>query len=112
MRPSVGDRFKHPFPGTRAKVGRKPTTPHRSAGPMMEPVLSVPIAKAQKPAAVAEPRPALDPLDDSSRFQGFLVSPPNQAEPRANSPVTALPRRTAPAFLSIVTTAASSAGTR
>ena len=44
----------------------------------MDPSVSVPMAKAQSPAAVAEAEPALDPLDPSFRFHGFRVRPPYQ----------------------------------
>ena len=47
----------------------------------MDPRVSVPIEKAQSPAAVADAEPALDPLDPSSTFQGFRVLPPNQMSP-------------------------------
>jgi hypothetical protein len=63
---------------TRPKVGRRPVVPQRCEGEVMEPSVSVPMAKAQSPAAVAEADPALDPLDPSSVFQGFRVRPPYQ----------------------------------
>ena len=55
--------------------------PQRWEGAVMEPRVSVPIEKAQSPAAVAEAEPALDPLDPSSGFQGLRVFPPNQTSP-------------------------------
>src|SRR5262249_33292692 len=61
---------------TRPKVGRRPTIPHCSAGERIDPPVSVPIAKATKPAAVAAPEPADDPLDPCARFHGLLVRPP------------------------------------
>ena len=55
--------------------------PQRWDGAVMEPRVSVPIEKAQSPAAVAEAEPALDPLDPSSMFHGLRVFPPNQTSP-------------------------------
>src|SRR5690606_17689138 len=48
-----------PVRGTRPKVGRRPVVPQRCDGEVMEPSVSVPMEKAQSPAAVAEPEPAL-----------------------------------------------------
>jgi hypothetical protein len=39
---------------------------------------SLPIEKPTRPAAVAEPGPALEPEEPSSMSQGFMVWPPNQ----------------------------------
>ena len=47
-------------------------------GEVIEPSVSVPMAKAQRPAAVAEPEPALEPLDPSSVLNGLRVRPPYQ----------------------------------
>ena len=63
---------------TRPKVGRRPVVPHRWLGEVIEPSVSVPIAKPQRPAAVAEAEPALDPLAPSFRFHGLRVCPPYQ----------------------------------
>jgi hypothetical protein len=52
-----------PVRGTRPKVGRSPVVPQRVLGEEIEPKVSVPIAKATHPAAVAEDEPADDPLD-------------------------------------------------
>src|SRR5579864_3905145 len=62
---------------TRPKVGRSPTTPHRTAGERIEPPVSLPIANPTRPAAVAAPDPADDPLDPSAGFQGLFVRPRN-----------------------------------
>src|SRR5208283_912878 len=67
-----------PVRATRPKVGRSPATPQRMEGLTMLPPVSLPIAKATKPAAVAAPGPALEPDDPSSSSQGFIVCPPNQ----------------------------------
>jgi hypothetical protein len=63
---------------TRPNVGRSPVVPQRCDGEVIEPSVSVPIEKAQSPAAVAEAEPALDPLEPSLRFQGLRVTPPYQ----------------------------------
>ncbi len=89
---------------TLPKVGRSPVTPHRVDGETIEPHVSVPMAKATRPAAVAEPEPAEDPLDPSSRFHGFFVFPPNQTSPQASAPRVNFATRTAPASSSFFTT--------
>ena len=43
----------HPLRDTRPYVGRKPVAPQRSDGNVIEPSVSVPIAKPHRPAAVA-----------------------------------------------------------
>ena len=43
----------------------------------LEPPVSVPMEKPTKPAAVAAPDPAEDPLEPTSGFHGLLVLPPN-----------------------------------
>ncbi len=50
-----------PLPLTTPTVGLSPTRPLMEAGERMEPLVSVPIAAAQKLAAAATPEPALDP---------------------------------------------------
>src|SRR6185369_4625270 len=71
---------------TRPKVGRSPVVPHRVEGDTIDPSVSLPMANATAPADVAEAGPAEEPLDPWSVFQGFLVVPPNQTSPWANSP--------------------------
>src|ERR1700728_1957492 len=97
-----------PFRLIRPNVGRKPVTPHRPDGLRIAPLVSVPIANATHPPAVADPGPAEDPLDPCSVFQGFLVCPPNQLSPCASSPEVSFASSTAPAKRSISTTLASS----
>ena len=46
--------------------------PHRSDGEVMDPSVSVPIANPQRPAAVAEAEPALEPLEPGSALNGVL----------------------------------------
>jgi len=96
---------------TRPNVGRKALRPHRLAGEVMEPCVSVPIPKATQAAAVADAGPADDPLDPCSRFHGFRVLPLNHRSPWANSPVESLAMRTAPASRRRWTTSASSSTT-
>jgi len=50
-----------PLPLTRPTVGLRPTRPFREEGERMEPLVSVPMAAAQKLAAAATPEPALEP---------------------------------------------------
>ena len=50
-----------PWRLTRPNVGRRPVTPLRVEGPMMDPPVSDPIAKPTSPAAVAAPDPAEEP---------------------------------------------------
>ena len=52
----------------------------------MDPHVSDPIENPTKPAAVAEPGPAEEPLDPCSVSQGFFVLPPNQTSPHAKAP--------------------------
>src|SRR6201997_320498 len=67
-----------PVRGTRPYVGRNPVTPQRMLGAIMLPPVSLPMAKATSPAAVAAPGPALDPEAPSAGSHGFMVWPPNQ----------------------------------
>ena len=96
-----------PWRLTRPNVGRRPVTPLRVAGEMIEPRVSVPSAKPTSPAAVAAPEPADDPLAPCSGFQGFRVRPPNQRSPDARAPIDSLATRTAPAAVSRAYTVAS-----
>ena len=98
-----------PWRLTAPKVGRRPVTPQRVDGETMEPQVSVPMAKPTSPAAVAAAGPADEPLEPCSRFQGFLVLPPNQTSPQARAPRVSLATSTAPAASSRSTTVASSA---
>ena len=52
-----------PWRLTRPKVGRSPLTPHLVEGETIEPQVSEPIEKPTRPAAVAEPGPADEPLE-------------------------------------------------
>ena len=48
---------------------------------MIEPSVSVPMAKPTQPEATAAAEPALEPDDPFSGFQGLLVRPPCQMSP-------------------------------
>src|SRR5262252_2244904 len=54
-----------PARDTRPNVGRSPVVPQRWHGDVMDPSVSVPIAKAHRPIAVADADPALEPLAPS-----------------------------------------------
>ena len=101
-----------PVRATRPNVGLRPVTPQRIDGSMMLPSVSLPIANATHPAAVAEPGPALLPPEPSSSSHGFFVSPPNQMSLSASAPRLSFATRTAPARWSRSTTTASASGTR
>src|SRR5579859_1274727 len=101
-----------PVRATRPYVGRNPVRPHLMLGPMMLPPVSLPMANATSPAAVAAPGPALDPDDPSSMSHGFIVCPPNQISFNASAPELSLATSTAPVSSNPATTAASFFGTR
>ena len=58
----------------RPSVGRRPVTPQRADGPRIEPLVSVPIENATRPAAVADPGPADDPPDPWVVSHGLYVA--------------------------------------
>jgi hypothetical protein len=105
-------RVMAPERGTRPNVGRSPVTPHRIAGLMMEPPVSLPSEKATRAAVVAAPGPALEPEAPSSGSHGFIVCPPNQMSFSASAPILSFAMRIAPASFSRATTAESVSGTR
>ena len=74
---------------------------------MIDPRVSVPIAKPTSPAEVAAPGPADEPLELRAKFHGVRVEPPNQKPPRASAPIDSLATSTAPASRNRSTTAAS-----
>src|SRR5437764_730703 len=96
----------------RPYVGRRPTTPQVLEGEMIEPRVSVPMAKATRPADVAAPGPADDPLELVSGAHGLRVDPPNQTPPCASAPIESLATSTAPASRSRSTMVASTSATR
>jgi len=79
---------------------------------MIEPRVSVPIANATRPAAVAAPGPADEPLELLSGAHGLRVDPPNQTPPCASAPIDSLATRTPPASRRRSTIVASIAATR
>ena len=96
--------------GTRPKVGLKPTTPQKLAGPLIDPPESVPVATTAMPAATAAPEPPLDPPGVHFVFQGLRVMPWSSLSvtpSQAYSGVCVLPISTAPAFFKRSTTIAS-----
>src|SRR5271169_5180029 len=97
-----------PVRGTNPNVGRNPVVPQRVDGDEIEPSVSVPIAKATHPLAVAEAEPAEEPLEPSVVFHGFFVRPPNHLSPMARAPSESFAIRTAPASSKRFTTVASS----
>jgi hypothetical protein len=62
-----------PVRDTSAMVGRRPTIALYDAGPMIEPVVSLPILAAAKLAAVAAPPPDELPPGLRVRSNGFFV---------------------------------------
>src|SRR3954447_12512130 len=66
---------------TSPTVGLTPTTPHTVDGEMIEPLVSVPIAAAQSPAATAAAEPELEPDGLRSKAWGFFVRPPRALQP-------------------------------
>src|SRR5215471_17990658 len=96
-----------PYRLMRPKVGRRPVTPHRADGLRIEPLVSLPIENPTRPAAVADPGPADDPLDPCLMSHGFFVWPPHQLSPWPSSPLASFAISTAPASCSNSTTVAS-----
>ena len=60
------------------KVGRNPVAPQFVEGEIIEPSVSVPIAKGTRPATVAAVEPEEDQLDPNFVFPGCFVLPPFQ----------------------------------
>src|SRR5476651_201012 len=96
-----------PYLLTRPNDGRKPVSPHSVEGDTMDPRVSDPIANGKQPALTVEAGPADDPLEPRVISHGFLVLPPNQTSPWANSPKVNFAQSTPPAASSLVTTVAS-----
>src|SRR3954470_3393461 len=80
------DRAMAPVRGTRPKVGRNPVTPTRVDGDEIEPSVSVPMANATQPAAVAAADPADEPDDPCDGRHGLRVRSPNHKSPCASAP--------------------------
>src|SRR5438093_6797362 len=89
-----------PYLETRPYVGFIPTTPHRAAGCLTEPPVSVPRAHTASPAATAAADPPEEPPGTRSTSHGFRTGPNAEFSfelPMANSSQLVLPTRTAPA---------------
>ena len=92
-----------------------PATPLSEAGQVIEPSVSVPMARGASPAATAAPEPEDDPPALRSRAQGLPVRPPTADHPDveraermfAHSERLVVPRITAPASRSRRTSGAS-----
>src|SRR3954470_24770014 len=106
-RSCVHDSAMTPYRLTLPNVGRSPARPPRADGLRIDPLVSVPIANATPPPAVADDGPADDPLEPCVGSHGLLVRPPNHWSPLASSPVASFAMRTAPASRSCSTTLAS-----
>ena len=78
---------------------------------MIDPSVSVPIAKPTSPAAVAAAGPADEPLELRSMFHGLCVLPPNHTPPCASEPIESFATSTAPASRSRSTIVASRSST-
>src|SRR6188472_2596346 len=70
---SVAESGKTPAPGTRPRVGFRPTTPHQAAGLRIEPPVSVPSAVRRRPAATATAEPEDEPPVIRSGSHGFTA---------------------------------------
>src|SRR5215217_3948843 len=90
----------------RPTVGLMPTTEQADEGQTIEPSVSVPMATAVKPAAVAAGEPELDPQGERSSAYGLRHCPPRPLQPLveeverklAHSLRVVLPSSTAPAL--------------
>src|SRR5205823_2658165 len=80
--------------------------PQKAAGRIVEPMVCVPSARGQKPAATAAAEPLLEPPGVWLRLYGLRVGP---GSIQANSAEIVLLRMSAPALRSRVTHAASGA---
>src|SRR5687768_7538116 len=100
---------------TRPTVGFRPTRPFDDDGQTTEPSVSVPTPTAAKFAAIAAPVPVLEPHALRLSAYGLRVRPPRPLQPLvecverkfAHSLRFVLPRITAPASRSRLTTCAS-----
>ena len=108
-----------PVRETRPTVGFRPTIPVIAAGQVIEPSVSVPMARAASPAAIAAPDPADEPQAVRSKEWGLRTKPPAPLHPLmelverkfAHSDRFVLPRTTAPASVRRLTNGASRVGT-
>ena len=70
-----------PCVGTEPTVGLMPTTPFSDDGQVIDPSVSVPIARGAKPAASAAPAPEEEPPALRSSAHGLPVRPPTADQP-------------------------------
>src|SRR5688500_2179475 len=102
---------------TSPTVGFNPTNPLMEEGQLIEPLVSVPMAKEHRFAATAAPEPELVSHGLRSRLYGYFVCFPRLLQPLlervdrklAHSLKLVLPISTAPASRSCLTIGASSA---
>src|SRR5205814_9114642 len=102
-----------PYRDTVPYVGRRPTTPQRAAGCLIEPPVSEPSAQGAKPAATAAVEPPEEPPGTRGGSHGLRVGPNAEFsvdEPIANSSMLVLPSSERPASLQRVATVASKTG--
>src|SRR5699024_11628073 len=86
----VGSSGAAPCVGQRPKVVLRPNRPLNAAGTRTDPPVSVPMAKAHMPAAVAAAEPELEPPGTRCRsasqgLRGVTRGSDNQMLPRQNS---------------------------
>ena len=86
-----------PWRETRPNVGRSALVEQATEGDTIEPSVSVPMANATPPAAVADAEPAEDPLEPRVVSQGLRVRSPNHTSPHASAPTESFATSTAPA---------------
>src|SRR5437867_7015305 len=78
---SVQDRAIAPRRDTRPNVGRRPDTPQKDDGQMIEPQVSEPMAKGTSAADTAAPAPDDEPHVQRSSPQGLCAPPVSDASP-------------------------------
>ena len=106
---SVRDSRVTPVRGIVPKLGFMPQTPQKAAGRTTEPAVWVPSASGTPPAATVAAEPEDEPPGVRESAWGLRVA---LAAPQASSVVTVLPRISAPAARSRLTTVASARGLR
>src|SRR3954468_1821666 len=94
-----------PVRGTRPYVGRNPLTLQNAAGTVIDPHVSVPMAKPTMPSPTAAPAPLLDPPAQRDTSNGHLHGPVIDAPgdeyppPPASSIIASLATKTHPALV-------------
>ena len=103
-----------PYRETVPYVGRRPTTPQRAAGCLMEPPVSDPSAHGASPAATAAADPPEEPPGTRATSHGLNVGPYAEFsvdEPIANSSMFVFPSSERPRARQRSATVASYTGT-